>query len=131
MDQESIDNSNPKQQYADNVMEKLIILLTTGRSYRRQVYKLEGILLFYIDQMRAKFSNMGEKYITNMIIDVENIFKNVSSTSQYDTLEFVNTVIEYCFKTIAYKYTKKEKPYPQLPDYTLAEIKDLAKSISK
>ena len=53
------------------------------------------------------------------------IFNNVSRQSKYDIVEFVNSVIQYGYKMISYKYTKN-KIEPKLPDYTMAEIKDLA-----
>jgi hypothetical protein len=111
--------------FAETVMTSVELLTTTGKSYRRKIYKVDDILYYFIDNMKLKFSNMGDKYIIEMIKNINNIFNNVSRQSNYDMLEFVYLVIEYGYKMISYKFTKK-KLEPKLPDYTMAEIKDLA-----
>ena len=111
--------------FAETVLTSVELLKTTGKSYRRKIYKVDDILCYFIDNMKLKFSNMGEKYIIEMIKNINNIFNNVSRQSNYDMLEFVYSVIEYGYKMISYKFTKK-KLEPKLPDYTMAEIKDLA-----
>ena len=111
--------------FAETVLTSVELLKNTGKSYRRKIYKVDDILCYFIDNMKLKFSNMGDKYIIEMIKNINNIFNNVSRQSNYDMLEFVYLVIEYGYKMISYKFTKK-KLEPKLPDYTMAEIKDLA-----
>ena len=112
--------------YADKVMYNVELLLSTGKIYRRKVYMISDVIDFYVKNMKIKFSNMGEKYITDMIKNINIIINNVSRYSKYDVLEYVNSIIQYFFKNLAFKFnlTKKE---PLLPDYTLPEINDLAK----
>ena len=117
---------NPKvSSFSETVITTIELLKTTGKSYRRKIYKVDDIVLYFIDKMRIKMANMGEKYITDMIININNIIKNVSRQYNYDILEFVNSIIQYGYKMISFKFTKK-KLEPTLPDYTMAEIKDLA-----
>ena len=126
--QKQIDVS--KYKFADEVLEKRNILVTIGKSYRRKIYKLNDITDLYISDMTNKFTNMGSSYIKNMSSNVETICNNVSRDSSYDTLDFVNSVIDYFFKNIAYKY-KLTKKIPTLPDYTIAEIKEIAEQLNK
>lgn len=125
--QNQIDASRYK--FADEVLEKRNILATIGKSYRRKIYKLNDITDLYINDMTTKFTNMGTTYIKNMSSNVETICNNVSRDSSYDTLDFVNSIIDYFFKNIAYKY-KLTKKIPNLPDYTIAEIKEIAEQIN-
>jgi len=112
--------------YTEKIISNIEMLSTIGKSYRKTIYKTNDLIKIYSDNMRIKNINMGEKYINDMIININNIFANVSRQSKYDLIEFVNSVILYSFKKISFKYTKK-KIDPELPDYTMAEIKDLAK----
>jgi len=112
--------------YTEKIISNIEMLSTIGKSYRKKIYKTNDLIKIYSDNMRIKNINMGEKYINDMIININNIFANVSRQSKYDVLEFVNSVILYSLKKISFKYTKK-KIDPELPDYTMAEIKDLAK----
>ena len=93
--------------FAETVLTSVELLKTTGKSYRRKIYKVDDILCYFIDNMKLKFSNMGDKYIIEMIKNINNIFNNVSRQSNYDMLEFVYLVIEYGYKMISYKFTKK------------------------
>ena len=119
-----------RYKFADEVLEKRNILATIGKSYRRKIYKLNDITELYINDMTTKFINMGSTYIKNMSTNVELICNNVSRDSSYDTLDFVNSIIDYFFKTLAYKY-KLTKKIPNLPDYTIAEIKEIAEHVNK
>ena len=119
-----------RYKFADEVVEKRNILATIGKSYRRKIYKLNDITELYITNMGAKFINMGASYIKNMSTNIEIICNNVSKDSSYDTLDFVNSIIDYFFKTLAYKY-KLTKKIPNLPDYTIAEIKEIAEQFHK
>jgi hypothetical protein len=118
--------AKPQYTYAENVIYEVELLSTIGKSYRRKLYKLNDIIKIYIDNMIIKWVHMGEKYINDMIMNINNIFRNASIQSKYDILEFINSVILYSFKHMSYKYTKN-KIEPKLPDYTLPEIKDLSK----
>jgi hypothetical protein len=119
-----------RYKFADEVLEKRNILATIGKSYRRKIYKLNDITELYINNMTTKFINMGATYIKNMSTNIEIICNNVSRESSYDTLDFVNSIIEYFFKTLANKY-KLTKKIPNLPDYTIAEIKEIAEQVNK
>lgn len=113
-------------EYADKVMSKLELLTSPGKFYRRKIYKINDIKDYYINDLKNKYSNMGEKYITDMIKNIDTIINNVSRYSKYDVLEFIDSMIQYFFKSLAFKFklTKKE---PAIPDYTLPEISDLTK----
>ena len=119
-----------RYKFADNVLEKRNILASIGKSYRRKIYKLNDITELYINDITTKFTNMGASYIKNMSTNIEIICNNVSRDSSYDTLDFVNSIIEYFFKNLAYKY-KLTKKIPNLPDYTIAEIKEIAEQNTK
>lgn len=119
-----------RYKFADEVLEKRNILATIGKSYRRKIYKLNDITELYINNMTTKFTNMGTTYIKNMSTNIEIICNNVSRESSYDTLDFVNSIIEYFFKNLANKY-KLTKKIPNLPDYTIAEIKEIAEHVNK
>ena len=112
--------------YTEKIISNIEMLSTIGKSYRKKIYKTNDLIKIYSDNMRIKNINMGEKYINDMIININNIFANVSRQSNYDVLEFIHSIIKYGFKMISYKYTKN-KIEPKLPDYTLPEIKDLSK----
>ena len=114
-----------KSEFTETVLSNLEILKTIGDSYRRKIYKIDDITSYFITNMKLKSANMGEKYINDMVTNINKIFNNVSRQSKYDIVEFVNSVIQYGYKMISYKYTKN-KIEPKLPDYTMAEIKDLA-----
>ena len=111
--------------FAETVINNVNILLTTGKSYRKKIYKLNDIIKYFIDNMKIKNASLGTKYLEKMVINIETIFRNASRYSKYDTLEFINSIIKYGLKMISYKYTK-DKIEPTLPDYTLAEIQDVA-----
>jgi hypothetical protein len=112
--------------FAEQVMANLEMLKKTGKIYRRNIYKLSNVLELYINNMKIKHANMGEKYVSDMIVNINTIFNGVSIYSYYDILEYINLVVIYYFKLLGYKYTKN-KVEPQLPDYTLPEIKELSK----
>ena len=78
--------------------------------------------------MKEKFKSLGPTYLSNMVKDVETIINNLTIKSKYDNIEFVNSILHYCIKNIDYKH-KKITIMPNLPDYTISEIKDMAKSL--
>ena len=122
------DNDNSKEVIVSEFTETIIKLVEKlkqeGKSYRRKIYKFNDIINYFIDNMKIKNKNLGDKYINDMVININNIFENVSRQSKYDVLEFVKLVIQYGYKMISYKYTKN-KIEPTLPDYTVAEIKEM------
>ena len=63
-----------------------------------------------------------------MVKDIENIINNLTIKSNYDNLEYVNNVLNYSIKMLHYK-NKKTSVEPTIPDYTLAEIKDMGKNL--
>ena len=116
--------------FAETVINNVNILLTTGKSYRKKIYKLDYIIKYFIDNMKIKNASLGNKYLEKMVINIETIIKNASRYSKYDVLEFINSIIKYGLNMISYKYTKN-KIEPTLPDYTLAEIQDLVNPVRK
>jgi len=116
--------------FAELVINNVNILLTTGKSYRKQIYKLDDIIKYFIVNMKNKNASLGNKYLEKMVINIETIIINVSRQSKYDVLEFINSIIKYGLNMISYKYTKN-KIEPTLPDYTLAEIQDLLIPVRK
>ena len=121
---------NTVSELAESVLSIIELLSTTGKSYRKKIYKLDDITYYFIENMKLKNAYLGAKYIEKMITNIETILKNVSRQSNYDVLEFVHSIIKYGFKMISYKYTKN-KIEPILPDYTLAEIQEAAAAFEK
>ena len=115
-------------EYANLVLTKLEILRTSGKFYRRKIYKIHTILELYCEQVKLHYVSLGEQYILDMITNINTIFENVCIHSNYDTIEYVNLVIMYVFKLISYKYTTTQK-LPVIPDYTISEINELSKTI--
>jgi hypothetical protein len=114
-----------KTKLENEVIEKLRFLNTTGKMYRRKVHKLDNILNTYINLMKKKYINLGDVYLENMSNNIVLIFSNITNKSSFDNLEYVNIIINFYFKLLAYNY-KLTKTNPLLPDYTLDEIKDMA-----
>lgn len=121
-------NDNSKEiivsEFTETIIKLVEKLKLEGKSYRRKIYNFNDIINYFIDNMKIKNKNLGDKYINDMVININNIFENVSRQSKYDVLEFVKLVIQYGYKMISYKYTKN-KIEPTLPDYTVAEIKEM------
>ena len=89
-------------------------------------YTINKVINIYVKIMKSKIESLGQTYTNNMIKDIENIINNLDENSPYDNLEFVNTIINYCIKTLNFKY-KKNNREPMMPDYTIDEIRDMAK----
>ena len=123
-------DKNKVSDFAESVLSIIELLSTTGKSYRKKIYKLDDITYYFIENMKLKNAYLGAKYIEKMITNIETILKNVSRQSNYDVLEFIHSIIKYGFKMISYKYTKN-KIEPILPDYTLAEIQEAAAAFEK
>jgi hypothetical protein len=125
------DNTITKQEikinkFKTNAMDRLSKLQTGGISYRRIVHKLDNVLTKYILDMIEKNKQLGNRNLELMSIAVKSIFLNVTISSQYDVIEYVHNVMEWYFKCLAFKYNLI-KNQPNLPDFTIPEILDLAK----
>ena len=127
--------------FAEKVLEKINLLNTTGKNYRRVNHKLVDIIQYYIENMQNKYNHIGTNYVNKMTTNIQTIFtklieycintnKNEKNNTEltYDTLEFANNIIDWYFKCLAFKYNLT-KIQPQLPDYIISEINDIAKSM--
>ena len=112
--------------FKTNAMERLAKLQSGGISYRRVVHKLDNVLTKYILDMNEKNKQLGNRNLELMSIAVKSIFLNVTISSQYDVIEYVHNVMDWYFKCLAFKYNLIKKQ-PNLPDFTIPEILDLAK----
>jgi hypothetical protein len=129
------------QTFAEKVLDKINLLNTTGKNYRRVNHKLVDIIQYYIENMQNKYNHIGTNYVNKMTTNIQTIFtklieycintnKNEKNNTEltYDTLEFANNIIDWYFKCLAFKYNLI-KIQPQLPDYIISEINDIAKSM--
>ncbi len=129
------------QTFAEKVLDKINLLNTTGKNYRRTNHKLDQIVKYYIENMQNKYNHIGTNYVNKMTTNIQTIFtklieycintnKNEKNNTEltYDTLEFANNIIDWYFKCLAFKYNLT-KIQPQLPDYIISEINDIAKSM--
>jgi len=129
------------QTFAEKVLEKINLLNTTGKNYRRVNHKLVDIIQYYIENMQNKYNHIGTNYVNKMTTNIQTIFtklieycintnKNEKNNTEltYDTLEFANNIIDWYFKCLAFKYNLI-KIQPQIPDYIISEINDIAKSM--
>ena len=91
-------------------------------------FTINNVINIYVKKMKLKYSNLGEIYLKNMVKDIENIINNLNIKSTYDTIEFVNNIINYCNNSLHFKYKKFERE-PTLPDYTISEIREIAKQL--
>ena len=117
-------NSKLKTDFKTDVVNKLEDLYINGITIDDKKYTINKIISIYIKNMKEKFKSLGSTYLINMVKDVENIINNLNLESKYDNLEFVNSILHYCIKSIDYTH-KKITIEPIIPDYTLAEIKDM------
>jgi len=120
------------QTFAEKVLDKINLLNTTGKNYRRVNHKLVDIIQYYIENMQNKYNHIGTNYVNKMTTNIQTIFTKIFEKNKteltYDTLEFVNNIIDWYFKCLAFKYNLI-KIQPQLPDYIISEINDIAKSM--
>jgi len=120
------------QTFAEKVLEKINLLNTTGKNYRRVNHKLLDIIQYYIEHMQKKYNHIGTNYVNKMTTNIQTIFTKIFEKNKteltYDTLEFVNNIIDWYFKCLAFKYNLT-KIQPQIPDYIISEINDIAKSM--
>ena len=118
----NINNNNFKL----DVLNKLDHLYNYGFRIEEHDYTINKVINIYVKIMKSKVESLGQTYTNNMIKDIENIINNLDENSPYDNLEFVNTIINYCIKTLHFKY-KKNDIEPMFPDYTIDEIRDMVK----
>jgi hypothetical protein len=121
-------NSKNKSDFKTDVITKLEELYENGLYIDDKKYSINKIISIYIKNMKEKFKLLGPTYLINMVKDVENIINNLSINSNYDNIEFVNSILQYCIKNIDYTH-KKINNLPNLPDYTIDEIRDMTKSL--
>jgi hypothetical protein len=114
--------------FTTKVLEKLNILTTTGRNYRRINHKLDNVITNYIATMKIKHNNLGNTYLNNLETDIQFIFTKIIEKQNYDALEYCNNIIDWYFNSLAYQYNLI-KLQPTLPDYIIPEIRDIAKSL--
>jgi len=114
--------------FEKKVLELINILNTTGKNYRRVNHKLDKIIHNYIVNMKNKNNHLGNTYLDKMTSNIEIIFSKITEKQNYDALEFVNNVITWYFKCLAFHYNLS-KIQPQIPDYTIAEINEICKSL--
>jgi hypothetical protein len=117
-----------KKNFTIDVLNKLEYIYINGIYSDEKHYSINKIITIYIKNMKEKFKSLGTTYLSNMVKDVETIINNLTIKSNYDNIEFVNSILNYCIKSIDYKH-KKITIMPNLPDYTISEIKDMAKSL--
>ena len=116
-----------KSDFKTEVVNKLEDIYNNGFSIDDKTYTINKVITIYVKNMKLKFNSLGSTYLTNMVKDIENIINNLTIKSNYDNLEFVNNILNYCIKMLHYKH-KKNSVEPTIPDYTLAEIKDMSKN---
>ena len=121
-------NTQKKSDFKTNVIHKLEDLYENGLYIDDKKYTINKIISIYIKNMKDKFKSLGPTYLINMVKDVENIINNLTIKSNYDNIEFVNSILHYCIKNIDYTH-KKINTLPNLPDYTIDEIRDMTKSL--
>ena len=114
--------------FSTNVLTKITTLSTTGRSYRRVKHSINDVVQGYIASMKIAHNSLGNAYLSILENDIQTIFSKILAKNNYEALEFCNNVIDWYFKCLAFKYNLT-KNVPKLPDYIIAEIRDIAKSL--
>ena len=118
--------------FKKEVINKLQYLYTYGIviviDNTNTTFTINTVINIYVKKMKLKYSNLGEIYLKNMLKDIETIINNLNIESTYDTIEFVNNIINYCNNSLYFTY-KKIEIEPNLPDYTISEIREIAKQL--
>ena len=117
-----------KSDFKTEVINKLDDIYKNGITIDDKTYTINKVITLYVKNMKIKFNSLGLSYLQNMVQDIETIINNLTIKSNYDNLEYVNNILNYCIKNIHYKH-KKISIEPTIPDYTLAEIKDMARTL--
>jgi hypothetical protein len=115
------------EKFRKTILDTFNILQHDGHLFRRRKHTLEMILTEYIKKMHSKYTSLGSNILQRLQEHIINIFKNINPNSNYETLEYINNVIKWYFKslTIHRNKTSKEVIIVSLPDYTIPEIKEL------
>jgi hypothetical protein len=118
----------PRLSFPEKVFQIITTLKTSGRVYRRRIHTYQSIQDKYLIEVVKQNQHLGENYLSKLREYITNIFTNINHTASYDAFQYVNDVITWYFKSLAffYKLTKKE---PGMPDYILSEIKDISIAI--
>lgn len=119
---------NTSTKFKLDVINKLDQLYNYGLTIDNTTYTINKIITIYVKSMKLKFQNLGSTYCNTMVKHIETIINNSTKDSQYDTIEFINSILNYCINTL-YFYNKKINREPPLPDYTMDEIKDMANTL--
>ena len=117
-----------KLKFTKDVINKLEDIYINGIYIDEKHYSINKIISIYIKHIKETNKSLGKTYLINMVKDVENIINNLTIKSNYDKIEFVNSILQYCIKSIYYIH-KKITIMPNLPDYTISEIKDMANNL--
>lgn len=117
-----------KLKFTKDVINKLEDIYINGIYIDENHYSINKIISIYIKNIKETNKSLGKTYLINMVKDVENIINNLTIKSNYDKIEFVNSILQYCIKSIYYIH-KKITIMPNLPDYTISEIKDMANNL--
>ena len=117
-----------KSDFKTDVINKLEDIYKNGISIDDKTYSINKVITIYVKNMKVKFNSLGASYLQNMVQDIETIINNLNIKSNYDNLEYVNNILNYCIKSLYYKH-KKINVDPTIPDYTLAEIKEMSRNI--
>ena len=119
---------NTSTKFKIDVITKLEQLYNYGLSIDNTTYTINKVITIYVKSMKLKFHHLGSTYCNTMVKNIETIINNSTKDSPYDTIEFINSILDYCSNTL-YFQTKKINRDPPLPDYTIDEIKDMANTL--
>ena len=118
----------PRLSFQEKVYKLITTLKTSGRVYRRRIHTYQSVQNKYLIEVVKQNQHLGENYQAKLREYIINIFTNIHPAAPYDAFQYVNDVITWYFKTMAFFYnlTKKEAI---MPDYILSEIKDISIAI--
>ena len=119
---------SPRLSFQEKVFQTINTLNTSGRIYRRRIHTYQSIQDKYLIEVVKQNQHLGANYQAKLQEYIKNIFTNIHPAASYDAFQYINDVITWYFKSLAffYKLTKKE---PGMPDYILSEIKDISLTI--
>jgi len=118
-------------EFRNTVLTTISNLQGSGKLYNRKRHTLASVLDTYNKQMIIKHSMLGTTILEKMQTHITHIFNHVKSDTPYETLDFINSVIKWYFRTLIKRrnqITLEVEPVP-LPDYTIPEIKELYESM--
>ena len=97
---------NTSTKFKIDVITKLEQLYNYGLSIDNTTYTINKVITIYVKSMKLKFQNLGSTYSNSMVTNIETIINNITKDSQYDTIEFVNSILNYCINTLYLSYKK-------------------------